>query len=131
MTVTIVGRNIQLTQALKNIIYGKVRKLDKKYFHGRTNYSVKVILRVEQKSHIAEVLVCKNKKVLKKSYSSNNMYKSINETFDILDRAIRKQKEKARTKRIQSMQELKVHEMKSENETDNIFEDEEEVYFEP
>lgn len=131
MTVTIIGRNIQLTQALKNIIYGKVRKLDKKYFHGRTNYSVKVILRVEQKSHIAEVLVYRNKKVLKKSYSSDDMYKSINETFDILDRAIRKQKEKARTKRIQRMQELKVHEMKLENETDNIFEDDEEVHFEP
>lgn len=131
MTVTIIGRNIQLTQALKNIIYGKVRKLDKKYFHGRTNYSVKVILRVEQKSHIAEVLVYRNKKVLKKSYSSDDMYKSINKTFDILDRAIRKQKEKARTKRIQRMQELKVHEMKLENETDNIFEDDEEVHFEP
>lgn len=131
MTVTIVGQNIQLTQALKNIIYGKVRKLDKKYFHGRTNYSVKVILRVEQKSHIAEVLVYRNKKVLKKSYSSDDMYKSINETFDILDRAIRKQKEKVKTKRIQRMQELKVHEMKLENETDNIFEDDEEVHFEP
>lgn len=131
MTVTIVGQNIQLTQALKNIIYVKVRKLDKKYFHGRTNYSVKVILRVEQKSHIAEVLVYRNKKVLKKSYSSDDMYKSINETFDILDRAIRKQKEKVKTKRIQRMQELKVHEMKLENETDNIFEDDEEVHFEP
>jgi putative sigma-54 modulation protein len=131
MTVTIVGRNIQLTQALKNVIYGKVRKLDKKYFHGRTNYSIKVILRVEQKNYIAEVLAYRNKKVLKKSFSSNDMYKSINETFDILDRTIRKQKEKTRTKRLQRMQELKVHEMKSEDESDNIFEDDEEVRFEP
>lgn len=131
MTVTIVGRNVQLTQALKNVIYGKVRKLDKKYFHGRTNYSVKVILKVEQKNHIAEVLVYRNKKVLKKSLSSDDMYKSINETFDILDRTIRRQKEKARTKRLQKMQDLKVQEMDSENEIDNLFEDDEETCFEP
>lgn len=131
MTVTIVGRNVQLTQALKNVIYGKVRKLDKKHFHGRTNYSVKVILKVEQKNHIAEVLVYRNKKVLKKSLSSDDMYKSINETFDILDRTIRRQKEKARTKRLQKMQDLKVQEMDSENEIDNLFEDDEETCFEP
>lgn len=50
MTVTIVGKNIQLTQALKNIIYEKVEKLEKKHFHGRTNYSIKVILKVENKN---------------------------------------------------------------------------------
>lgn len=99
MTVTIVGKNIQLTQALKNIIYKKVEKLEKKQFHGRTNYSIKVILKVENKNHIAEVLVYKNKRVLKKSFSSHDMYKSINETFETLDRTIRKHKEKLRSKK--------------------------------
>jgi putative sigma-54 modulation protein len=130
MTVTIVGKNIQLTQALKNIIYEKVEKLEKKHFHGRTNYSIKVILKVENKNHIAEVLVYKNKRVLKKSFSSHDMYKSINETFETLDRAIRKHKEKLRSKKLQGMQEVKNYEMNLDDEIDDLFEDNEDTCLE-
>lgn len=79
----------------------------KKYFHGRPNYNIKVILKVENKNRIAEVLIYKNKKVLKKSYSSDDMYKSINETFEILDREIRKYKEKLRTERRQGIHKIR------------------------
>lgn len=79
----------------------------KKYFHGRPNYNIKVILKVENKNRIAEVLIYKNKKVLKKSYFSDDMYKSINETFEILDREIRKYKEKLRTERRQGIHKIR------------------------
>lgn len=130
MTVTIVGQNIQLTQALKDTIHEKVEKLEKKYFHGRTNYNIKVILKVENKDHIVEVLVYKNKRVLKKAFSSHDMYKSINETFDILDRVIRKHKEKLRSKKLQGMQEIKNYEMNSDDEIDDLFENNEETCLE-
>lgn len=130
MNVTIVGRNIQLTQALKNVIYEKAEKLEKKHFHGRPNYNIKVILKVENKNHIAEVLIYKNKKVLKKSYSSDDMYKSINETFEILDREIRKYKEKLRTERRQGIHKIRnAYSENMDDEIDDMFE-EDEAYFE-
>lgn len=62
---------------------------------------------MENKNRIAEVLIYKNKKVLKKSYFSDDMYKSINETFEILDREIRKYKEKLRTERRQGIHKIR------------------------
>lgn len=76
------------------------------------------------------MLVYKNKRVLKKSFSSHDMYKSINETFETLDRAIRKHKEKLRSKKLQEMQEVKNYEMNLDYEIDDLFEDNEDTCLE-
>lgn len=105
MTTTIVGRNIKLTEPIKNLIHKRSDKLDKKYFKGNSDYRINVVLKVENSKHIADILVYKNKRVFKKTSSTEDMYKSINEAFDIVDRDIRKHREKLRDKKTRLRQE--------------------------
>lgn len=105
MTTTIVGRNIKLTEPIKNLIHKRSDKLDKKYFKGNSDYRINVVLKVENNKHIADILVYKNKRVFKKTSSTEDMYKSINEAFDIVDRDIRKHREKLRDKKTRLRQE--------------------------
>jgi len=124
MTVTIIGRNIQLTQAIKDVIQERAEKIDKKYFCGNPNYNIKVILKVERDCHIADVLVYKNNMVFKKTFTSKDMYKSIHEAFNIVDREIRKYKEKLKCQKIKTRQE-KVIDLET-NLDNNIFEEDKE-----
>jgi putative sigma-54 modulation protein len=105
MTTTIVGRNIKLTEPIKNLIHKRSDKLDKKYFKSNSDYRINVVLKVENRKHIADILVYKNKRVFKKTSSTEDMYKSINEAFDIVDRDIRKHRGKLRDKKTRLRQE--------------------------
>lgn len=105
MTTTIVGRNIKLTEPIKNLIHKRSSKLDKKYFKSNSDYRINVVLKVENRKHIADILVYKNKRVFKKTSSTEDMYKSINEAFDIVDRDIRKHRGKLRDKKTRLRQE--------------------------
>ncbi len=105
MTTTIVGRNIKLTEPIKNLIHKRSGKLDKKYFKSNSDYRINVVLKVENRKHIADILVYKNKRVFKKTSSTEDMYKSINEAFDIVDRDIRKHRGKLRDKKTRLHQE--------------------------
>lgn len=105
MTTTIVGRNIKLTEPIKNLIHKRSDKLDKKYFKSNSDYRINVVLKVENRKHIADILVYKNKRVFKKTSSTEDMYKSINEAFDIVDRDIRKHRGKLRDKKTRLHQE--------------------------
>lgn len=115
MTTTIVGRNIKLTEPIKNLINKRSDKLDKKYFKSNSDYRINVVLKVENRKHIADILVYKNKRVFKKTSSTEDMYKSINEAFDIVDRDIRKHRGKLRDKKTRLRQE-------EPDDLDNLFE---------
>ena len=105
MTTTIVGRNLKLTKPIKDLVYKRSAKLKRKYFRDGEDYRINAILRVENNDHIADIIVYKNGKTFKKSSATDNMYKSINEAFDTIDRDIRKHKEKLRDKKIRQRQE--------------------------
>lgn len=105
MTTTIVGRNLKLTKPIKDLVYKRSAKLKRKYFRDREDYRINAILRVENNDHIADIIVYKNGKTFKKSSATDNMYKSINEAFDTIDRDIRKHKERLRDKKIRQRQE--------------------------
>jgi len=105
MTTTIVGRNLKLTKPIKDLVYKRSAKLKRKYFRDGEDYRINAILRVENNDHIADIIVYKNGKTFKKSSATDNMYKSINEAFDTIDRDIRKHKERLRDKKIRQRQE--------------------------
>lgn len=121
MTTTIVGRNLKLTKPIKDLVYKRSAKLKRKYFRDGEDYRINAILRVENNDHIADIIVYKNGKTFKKSSATDNMYKSINEAFDTIDRDIRKHKEKLRDKKIRQRQE------KREEDWSELIEEDDEV----
>src|SRR5690554_7893242 len=91
MKLNFVGKNMEVTEALKNVTEKKLGKLDK-YFQkdaeGNVAYSV------ERNRKIIEVTINLPGTILRAEESSDDMYASIDKTVDILERQVRKHKTK-------------------------------------
>ena len=89
MKVTVIAKNIELTQALKEIVQKKISKLEK-YFE--VEVEAKATLSVQKSRQIIEVTIPFNVAILRGEESTEDMYKSIDLVEDKLERQIRKQK---------------------------------------
>ncbi|MCF6464027.1 ribosome hibernation-promoting factor, HPF/YfiA family [Clostridium sp. Cult1] len=91
MKLNFVGKNMEVTEALKDVTDKKLGKLDK-YFQkdaeGNVTYSV------ERNRKIIEVTINLPGTILRAEESSDDMYASIDKAVDVLERQIRKYKTK-------------------------------------
>ncbi len=83
------GKNIEVTEALKEKIVKKMGKLEK-FFNPDTE--LHATMSVEKNRHIIEVTIAFNGIVLRAEESNDNMYASIDKVVDILERQIRRNK---------------------------------------
>ena len=91
MRITITGKNIELTQGLKNAVEERLAKLEK-YFKPDTD--VYVTMSVEKERQIIEVTIPTKGHIIRSEQESADMYVSI----DLVQEAIEKQLLKYRTK---------------------------------
>jgi putative sigma-54 modulation protein len=89
MKVTVIAKNMQLTDALREIVQKKISKLEK-YFEG--NVEARATLSVQKNRHIIEVTIPFNGVLLRGEEATSDMYKSLDLVEDKLERQIRKQK---------------------------------------
>ena len=115
MKVKVIAKNIELTEALKEIVVKKISKLDK-YFD--SDIEAKATLSVQKNRHIIEITIPFNGVILRGEESTSDMYKSLDLVQEKLERQIRKQKTKLSRKHGGS---FKYAEVKSES---NIEEEE-------
>ena len=100
MRVTVIGKNINVTPALKEIVEKKISKLDK-YFE--PNVTARATLTVQKNSQIFEVTIPFNGVVLRCEESTDDMYKSIDLVENKLERQIRKQRTKLQRRNNESL----------------------------
>lgn len=93
MKIKITGRNIELTEGLKNAVEDKLIKLEK-YFTPDTD--VYVTLSVEKERQKVEVTIPMKGNIVRSEQVSNDMYVSI----DLVEEVIERQLKKYRTKLI-------------------------------
>ncbi len=91
MRYTIVGRNIEVTQGLRDAITDKIGKLDR-YFTPDTE--VNVTLSVQRERQNIEVTIPIKGTIIRAEESSNDMYVSIDMVEEIIERQILKYKKK-------------------------------------
>ncbi|EOC99992.1 ribosome hibernation-promoting factor, HPF/YfiA family [Caldisalinibacter kiritimatiensis] len=91
MKIIVTGKNINVTDALRDMIDKKLSKLDK-YFSKEVE--AKVILIVEKTRQIIEITIPFDGAILRAEEKSNDMYHSIDEAIEVLERQIRKHKTK-------------------------------------
>lgn len=91
MNIIITGRHLELTENLKNYAEEKVQKF-KKYFDNITEATI--TLSVEKYRHKAEVLLRANGLMLQAESVTGEMYSSIDEVAEKLERQVKKQKDK-------------------------------------
>ena len=97
MRITITGRNIDLTQGLKDAVEEKLSKLEK-YFKPDTD--VYVTLSVEKERQKIEVTIPTKGHVIRSEQVSNDMYVSIDLVEEVIERQLRKYRTKLSSKKI-------------------------------
>jgi ribosome hibernation promoting factor len=95
MKVNIYGKNMQLTEALKEATIKKVERLDKFF---QTDVEAKVVLSIERKNQKVEVTIPFNGRIARVEESSDDMYNSIDEAVESLEQQLRKYKTKLQDK---------------------------------
>ncbi|PRR80779.1 Ribosome-associated factor Y [Clostridium liquoris] len=91
MRITVTGKNIEVTNALKNVVEKKLEKLDK-YFN--PDVEAHATLSVQKNRQTIEVTIPFNGVILRGEESNEDMYASIDLVVDKLERQIKKQKTK-------------------------------------
>lgn len=100
MRVTVIGKNINVTPALKEIVEKKILKLNK-YFEPDTE--ARATLTVQKNRQILEVTISFNGVILRCEEATDDMYKSIDLVQAKLERQIRKQKTKLQRRNNESL----------------------------
>ncbi len=91
MNVTISGKNIEVTQGLKTAVLEKLGKLEK-YFTPDT--TIQVTLSVEKERQKIEVTIPVKGNIIRSEQVSNDMYVSIDLVEEVIERQLRKYKNK-------------------------------------
>ena len=91
MKINIIGRNIEVTEGLRSTIEKKLNKFDKFFSQ---DVDAQVMLTIQKNNQIVEVMIPFNGIVLRAEDSTNDMYKTIDQVVDKLERQVRKQKTK-------------------------------------
>ncbi|MBE7048517.1 MAG: ribosome-associated translation inhibitor RaiA [Ruminococcaceae bacterium] len=89
MKLTMTGKQIELTQALKNRVEDRFSKLDR-YFHRETEATV--TLSVQREKQVVEATVYSGSLLVRVEEATDDMYVSIDNAVDILERQLRKHK---------------------------------------
>ena len=100
MKVTVIGKNINVTPALKEMVEKKISKLDR-YFS--PDVEARATLTVQRNNQIFEVTIPFNGVILRCEESTDDMYKSIDLVENKLERQIRKQKTKLQRRSNESL----------------------------
>lgn len=93
MAITVRGKNIEITPALKDYVAKRVGKVTK-YFDGASVGEITAILTVNKGRHIVEVTVPINGILLRGEESTTDMYASIDLVIEKLEKQIEKYKTK-------------------------------------
>ena len=91
MKITISGRNIEITQNLRDTITDKLSKLER-YFTPDTE--VNVTLSLEKERQKIEVTIPVKGRIIRSEQVSNDMYVSIDLVEEVIERQLRKYKNK-------------------------------------
>lgn len=117
MKVNIYGKNMQLTEALKEATIKKIKRLDKFF---QQDVEAKVVLSIERNDQKVEVTIPFNGRIARVEESSDDMYNSIDEAVESLEQQLRKYKTKLQDKR-QSSESIKFDNFESLDDEENEF----------
>ncbi len=91
MNITVSGRHLEVTPALKQYVVDKTKRLDK---YCPNIIDVSAILAVEKYRHIAEITVLVGGARINSKEATEDMYSSIDKVLEKIERQLRKHKEK-------------------------------------
>lgn len=112
------GKNIELTEALKDYAEEKIGKIER-YFEDDTVIEAQISLDVEKERHIVEVTVFVDGLILRGEEETGDMYASIDGVIEKLERQIRKYKTKIQRRLKERKRDFKKKVIEERNSTDD------------
>ena len=97
MKINIRGSKLEVTDAIKNYLESKLRKLDK-YFENPDEITANAVVRTRGIDQTAEITIPIKKAILRAEESNKDLYASIDFAVDKLERQIRKNKTRIKQK---------------------------------
>ena len=94
MKITITGKELQATEAIKDYVEKKVQRIEKYFANDLETMEVNVTIKVEKNVQIAEMYVVVRGENFKAVTEDKDLYASIDKDIDILEGQIRKNKTK-------------------------------------
>lgn len=91
MNIKITGKNIEITEAIRDYVEKRLEKLEK---FDVDESDINVVCSVEREEQIAEIQVNYNGEFIKIEEKNSDLYASIDLAMDRVERQIRKEKEK-------------------------------------
>ncbi len=103
MNVLVKGRNIEVTPAMREYVEKKVTKITKQF---KAVDDIVAVLKVENGEHIAEITVPASGILLRAQEKSKDMYGSIDQVVDKIERQIRKYKTRLMKRKYSNFQDV-------------------------
>ena len=97
MKFNIRGQKLEVTDAIRSYIEGKIGRLEK-YFENPADITANVLIKVRGKDQVVEVTIPAPKLILRGEESNKDLYASIDLVSDKLERQIRKNKTRMNSK---------------------------------
>lgn len=94
MNITITGKDLQATEAIKDYVAKKLERIEKYFANDLETMEVNVTIRLEKNAQIAEMYVSAKGDTYKAVTEDKDLYASIDKDIDILEGQIRKTKTK-------------------------------------
>lgn len=91
MNIKVVGKNIEITDAIREYVEKRVERLEK--FEGK-NTEVTVVCSVEREEQIVEIQISQNGEFIRIEERNDDLYASVDLAIDKAERQLRKEKEK-------------------------------------
>ncbi|MBI5191122.1 MAG: ribosome-associated translation inhibitor RaiA [Nitrospirae bacterium] len=117
MNITVNGRHMEITDALRSYATEKVAKLDKYLPSGA---EAVVTFNVEKYRHKAEVQIKVNGIVIQAQEETEGMYASIDQVLDKLERQVKKYKEKLKNHKVKGEEKAAAAAAEPESDLDRI-----------
>ena len=118
MNVTILGKDLKATEAIKDYVNKKMDRVEK-YFG--EDFDVSVTFRTERNEQIAEMTIKTNAGVFRAVTAHNDLYASIDKDLDIIEGQVRKMKtKKDRANKEDSIKNSQIHTTEDEIEGEII-----------
>ena len=94
MNITITGKDLQATEAIKDYVAKKLERIEKYFANDLENMEVNVTIKLEKNAQIAEIYASVKGDSYKAVTEDKDLYASIDKDIDILEGQIRKAKTK-------------------------------------
>ena len=116
MRITITGRNIELTQGLKDAVEDKLNKLEKDF---TPETEVYVTLSVEKERQKIEVTIPIKGHVIRSEQVSTDMYVSIDLVEEIIEKQLKKYRTRLTSKKLNAAENFKQEFIENADETED------------